>query len=179
MTRLLNTRTTLKKLTAGLCVALGLGLAAPSIAQADDEPLVTFKVLSPEMALAAATAALEACRADDHQVAVAVVDRFGVEQVILRDRYAGPHTPDTATRKARTAVSFRTPTLELVRMMETEPTFSGLGGVKDAIMLGGGLPIEAAGSIVGGIGISGAPCGECDETCAQAGIEAIEADIAF
>jgi len=38
---------------------------------------------------------------------------MGGTQVMLRDRYAGPHTPDTAERKAWTAVSFRADTLEL------------------------------------------------------------------
>ena len=46
-------------------------------------------------------------------------------------------------------------------------------------MVAGGLPIEAAGSVVGGIGVSGAPGGELDEGCAKAGIEAISEDLAF
>ncbi len=44
-------------------------------------------------------------------------------------------------------------------------------------MLGGGVPIEAGGSIVGGVGISGAPSGEADDACARAGIEAVTADL--
>ncbi len=143
------------------------------------EGLVTFKVLSPELALKAADGALQRCRADGYQVAVAVVDRFGIQQVMLRDRYAGPHTPSTATRKAWTAVSFRTGTVDLNALVTEDPAVAGLRNIDGALVLGGGLPIEAAGSIVGGIGISGAPSGAFDEACAQAGIEAIEEDIAF
>jgi len=45
--------------------------------------------------------------------------------------------------------------------------------------LGGGLPIEAAGALVGGIGVSGAPGGDLDQACAQAGIDAIQMDLDF
>jgi uncharacterized protein GlcG (DUF336 family) len=51
--------------------------------------------------------------------------------------------------------------------------------VEGALMIGGGVPVEAAGSIVAGIGISGAPGGEADDACARAGIEAVADKIAF
>jgi len=108
-----------------------------------------------------------------------VVDRFGIQQVLLRDRFAGPHTPSTATRKAWTAVSFRAGTVELSQRMIETPSIAGIRFVEGALVLGGGLPIEAAGSIVGGIGVSGAPGGEMDEACGRAGIAAIEQEIAF
>jgi len=75
----------------------------------------SVKLLTPETALKAARAALERCRATGYQVTVAVTDRMGVVQVLLRDRYAGAHTPDMASAKAYTAVSFRTNTTELAR----------------------------------------------------------------
>ena len=85
--------------------AAALALGA-STAQADDSAFVEFKVLKPELALQAAVAAMEHCRAEGYQVGVAVVDRFGVTQAFVRDRFAGAHTLETATRKAWTAVSF-------------------------------------------------------------------------
>ncbi len=39
--------------------------------------------------------------------------------------------------------------------------------------MGGGMPIRAKGSIVGGIGVSGAPGGDADDACARAGIRAV------
>src|SRR5688572_30899672 len=77
------------------------------------EATYTVKILTPESALKAAQAALKSCRDRGFQVTVAVVDRMGVVQVLLRDRFAGPHTPDMASAKAYTAVSFRTNTTEL------------------------------------------------------------------
>ena len=43
----------------------------------------------------------------------------------------------------------------------------------------GGLTIEAGGSLLGAIGVSGAPGGEADEVCAAAGIKAIAEDLEF
>ena len=54
-----------------------------------------------------------------------------------------------------------------------------VGGSAVPLALGGGLPIEADGAIVGGIGVSGAPGPDIDADCAQAGIDAIFDEIAF
>ncbi len=148
-------------------------------AVAEDPALVTFKVLNPSVALELAQAALESCRKSGYQVAVSVVDRFGTPQVLLRDRFAGPHTPETARRKAWTAISFRTDTLELSKISAAGQAQSGVRFVNEALMIGGGVPVEAAGSIVAGIGISGAPGGEADDACARAGIEAVADKIEF
>jgi uncharacterized protein GlcG (DUF336 family) len=161
-----------------LCVTAVGFLAVPGAA-AEEPALVTFKVLNPAVALELAQAALEDCRKSGFQVAVSVVDRFGTPQVLLRDRFAGPHTPETARRKAWTAISFRTDTLELSKLTMAGQAQSGVRFVEGALMIGGGVPVEAAGSIVAGIGISGAPGGEADDACARAGIEAVADKIAF
>ena len=90
---------------------LATGLVLPGTTPA--KSLATYQMLTPETALELAQASLKSCRGKGFQVAVAVVDRMGVTQVIVRDRFAGPHTPDTARRKAWTAVSFRTDTLSM------------------------------------------------------------------
>ncbi|AVT83343.1 GlcG/HbpS family heme-binding protein [Rhodopseudomonas palustris] len=158
-------------------VVVGLTLlAAPARA---DDALVTSKSLSPELALDAAKAALGECRKQGFQVAVTVVDRSGLPQVMLRDRFAGAHTPSTATGKAWTAVSFKTGTGELANMTKPGMPQSGLRDLPGVVVLGGGLIVEAAGSLVAGIGVSGAPGGEADEACAKAGIEAIKDKLDF
>lgn len=151
------------------------GLLLFSLATASaDEPLLSFKVLSPETALELAQATLKACREKGYQVAVAVVDRSGTPQVMLRDRYAGTHTPGTATRKAWTATSFRENTLALGEATQAGKPQSGVRFVDGALMLGGGVLVEAAGSMVGAVGVSGTPSGEQDDACAKAGVAAIE-----
>ena len=162
----------MKSMLLNTTVILGL-LSGPALAVAEDA-LVSFKALTPDTALELAQATLKACRDKGYQVAVAVVDRAGTPQVMLRDRYAGAHTPDTATRKAWTAASFRADTLSLGEETQAGKAQSGVRFVENALMLGGGVLVEAAGSMVGAVGVSGAPNGEQDDACARAGVAAIE-----
>ena len=157
---------------AVVAVALSLaGAATPAFGQG--EGLRSFRVMKPGTALDLARAALDDCRSRGYQVAVAVVDRFGATQVVLRDELAGAHTPETARRKAWTAVSFRTDTLTLAEVTEAGGAASGIRHVSGAMMVGGGIPVEAAGEMVGGVGVSGAPGGDADAECAAAGIDAV------
>jgi uncharacterized protein GlcG (DUF336 family) len=151
---------------------------ACGVARAQDA-LVTYKTMSPEIALDLARTALADCRQRGYQVAVAVVDRFGVTQVVLRDRFAGPHTPATAAGKAWTAVSFRTNTSELVALTQPGTPQAGVRDLPGAVVLGGGMMVEAGGSMVGAVGVSGAPGGDADDACAKAGIAAIQDKLDF
>jgi uncharacterized protein GlcG (DUF336 family) len=154
-------------------IALGALVACNAWAQAT----FTVKVLTPETALKAARAALERCRANGFQVSVAVTDRMGVVQVLLRDRFAGPHTPDMATAKAYTAASFRTNTTELAEATQPGRPQSGIRNRPGVAAVGGGMMIEAGGSLLGAIGVSGAPGGKEDDACAAAGIGAIREEL--
>ncbi len=136
------------------------------------------KQLTLETAQKAAQAALNHCRKQGAQVAVAVVDRAGNTQVMLRDRFAGAHTPEAATNKAWTAVSFKTNTTELARETEPGRPHSGVRHWTRVVVVGGGMTIQAGGQLLGGIGISGAP-GAMDDDCAKAGIKAISDEIEF
>jgi uncharacterized protein GlcG (DUF336 family) len=137
------------------------------------------KMLTPETALKAAQAALKKCRDQGYQVAVAVVDRGGLTQVVLRDRFAGAHTPRMAVDKAWTAVSFRTNTADLERVTQPGMPQSGIRHRPRVTVVAGGLMIEGGGTLLGGMGVSGAPGGDRDDVCAQAGIAAIRDSIEF
>jgi len=163
-----------QKLFATLAIALLFMVQARA-----QDALVTFKSLSPEVALDLARAALADCRKRGYQATVAVVDRFGVAQVMLRDRFAGPHTPSTAVGKAWTAVSFRTNTTELALASKEGTSQSGVRQLPGAVILGGGILIEAGGALVGAVGVSGAPGGDADDACAKAGIEAVRDRLEF
>src|SRR5512140_2713148 len=132
-----------------LIVAATLALAVPP-AWAGDDAVVVYKSLSPEVALEAAQAAMKKCRDSGYQIAVAVVDRFGQPQVMLRDRFAGPHTADTAVRKGYTASSSRTATGELAKLIRSGQLDPALAQLPQVAMIGGGSMIEAAGSVLGG-----------------------------
>jgi uncharacterized protein GlcG (DUF336 family) len=159
-----------------LALLLAPLLSAPARAE---ENLVTFKSMSVDLALTLARAALADCQKQGYQVAVAVVDRFGVTQVLLRDRFAGAHTVPTATGKAWTAVSFRTNTSDLVTATGPGSPQAGVRNLPGATIIAGGVMVEAAGTLVGAIGVSGAPGGVNDEACAMAGIAAIRDKLDF
>src|ERR1700759_4692413 len=99
-------------LAASFVVALAVPVRA-------EDATVTYKSLSPDVALEAAQAALKQCRSDGYQVAVVVLDRFGEPQVLLRDRFAGLPASRTATDKAWTALGFRANTSDLARSIQS------------------------------------------------------------
>jgi len=94
--------------------------------------------------------------------------------VVLRDTLAMDLTLPISKQKAYTAMSFNSATSQL------EGRFPGAYSVPkidSLIIAAGGLPITGGGSIIGGIGVSGAPSGEQDEKCAQAGIDAVKFEL--
>src|SRR5882757_2191271 len=159
--------------------ALTIYALAGSVQTGAQESLVTHKSLAPAIALDLAQAALIDCQQRGYQVAVAVVDRFGVIQVVLRDRYAGPHTPATASGKAWTAATFRNSTSNLFAISQPGMMQAGIRNLPGVVIVGGGLIVESGGSLVGAIGVSGAPGGDADEACARAGVEAIQGKLDF
>ena len=109
----------------------------PIPAAADEDAVMTLKSLTPDAALEVAIAALEACRAEGFQVAVAVVDRSGVTQILIRDRFAGTHTIETSTRKAWTAASFKTSTADMAELVKSGE-ISGIEQLPYVALIGGG-----------------------------------------
>ena len=163
------------RLLAGALTASAFCVAA----QAQQQATFAVRSITPEAALRAAQAALQSCSRTGYQVAVAVSDRAGHPLVMLRDRLAGPHTPETAVNKAYTALTFKMDTVAFARATQGTEASSGIRQLPRVVAIGGGLPIEAAGSLVGSIGVSGAPGGDADDACAKAGIAAIKDDLEF
>ena len=154
-------------------LALTLVVARGALAEDKSGDLMQFRQLSLELAGEIAWNALKACRRQDAQVAVAVVDRGGRTQVLLRDALAGPHTIQVSQGKALTALSFRIPTSQLAAETAPGSPASGLRNVDGVTAIGGGLVIQSRGSVVGAIGVSGAPGPAHDEACAKAGIDSV------
>ena len=154
----------------GIVLVLGL-FPYPVKAQG----LPTEKVLPLSLSTEAAEAALAACEKQGYHVSVAVVDRDGLVRTLMRTDGAGPHTLDSSSRKAYTAASLGRPTGDLVKAVSGNPANEGLRNMNEKILiLAGGLPVKAGDEVVGGIGVGGAPGGEKDEACAQAGLDKIK-----
>ena len=157
-----------------IVAAAALLFAGAALAQ---QATHSVRSLTPEAALRAARAALASCAKSGFQVAVVVTDRSAIPLVMLRDRHAGPHTPGTAQGKAYSALTFKTDTTSLGRATQAGQPMSGIRELPGVLAIGGGLMIESAGSLVGAIGVSGAPGGEADEACARSGIAEIRDDL--
>lgn len=145
------------------------------VANAEDQPpMVNIKRLSLDIAMKMGKAAIDMCRKKGVQVAVTIIDRGGHPQVVLRDVLAMDLTLTISRQKAYTAMSFNSPTSKLTNRF---PGQFSVGKVNGILIAAGGLPITAGGNILGGIGVSGAPSGETDESCAKAGIDAVSDDL--
>ncbi len=150
-----------------------LMLAGP--ASAND--VLTVKQLSLELATDIAQRAVQQCRKAGYQVSAVVVDRSGAVQVVMRDALASRFTIEIAQKKANAVVlsgvassTFRKNRADIRAEMNH---------VEGILMLDGGLPIRAAGALLGAVGVSGAPGGEKDEACAAAALAAVQERLEF
>jgi len=157
-----------------LLPALALGVCATAQVKADDEEKMVVQInrMTLETATAVAQATVEACRAKGIQIGVTVVDRDGIPQVTLRDTIAPTITLGISEGKAYAAVMFNVATSEL-----GERANGPIGRVPGVVMSAGGVPIQIGGALLGGVGVSGAPSGETDQECAQAGVDAVATDL--
>ena len=149
---------------AGVC-------AAPAVAD-EDVMVVDIKRLTLDMAAKVGMATIEACRAQGIQIGVTVVDRNGIVQFQARDTVAPVITLGISQGKAYAATNFSVNSSGLA-----ERANGPIGRVPGVVMSAGAVLIQAGGTIYGAVGVSGAPDGETDEACAQAGFEAISDDL--
>ncbi len=146
-------------------------LVASVASFATAQALVTERSISVAAALELASAALERCRADGYKVTITVINRHTRPAVVLSDDGANPHTIENSLRKAYTAFTTRTATVEMAK--RPQPALAGFMLLEKISPLDGGLPIFAGKELVGAVGISGAPGGDKDAACAQVGIDKI------
>jgi uncharacterized protein GlcG (DUF336 family) len=149
-----------------LAVATLVLMGAFSIAGLSQD-LLTQKVISLDMAQTMAQAAVLQCRANGYRVSATVLDNGGNIKVVIRDDGAGLGSLDLSRRKAYSSLIFRRTSGESVKIfgaMTPPPSIAG------TVMLAGGVPIKVGTETIGALGVSGAPGGDKDEVCADAGI---------
>jgi uncharacterized protein GlcG (DUF336 family) len=136
------------------------------------ETVVAQNRITVKASATAVGAAMDKCQADKLAfVTVALVDRFGTVQALLRGDNAAEHTIEAAKQKAYTAAAFGAPTSELAKRINGNGP--GIDDLPGTLFLAGGVPLKVNGVSVAGIGVGGAPDGALDEACAAAGAAAI------
>jgi uncharacterized protein GlcG (DUF336 family) len=150
-----------------LLASVSMFIAAPALAQAPQ--VQVEKNISMAMSLAIIQGALEQCTKDGYKVSITIVDKGGNVAAQLRGDGTNPHTMEFSRLKAYTARTRNQTSLQTMKMLE-DPANAFIRQIPGVVGVGGGVPIRAGTEVIGGIGVSGAPGGEKDEVCANAGI---------
>ena len=146
-------------------LATSVLVAGPALAQAPQ----TEKNVSMALSMAIMQGALDQCAKDGYKVSVVIVDKGGNVAASVRGDGTGPHTMEFARMKAYTARTRNQTSLATMKQME-DPAMGFLRQIPNVVGVGGGVPIHAGNEVIGGVGVSGAPGGEKDEVCANAGL---------
>lgn len=155
--------------------AAALLLALPLSAAARD--VITQRNVSLELARDLAQAAVDACRERGWQVTATVVNRAGDVQALLRDDLASRYTLQIAREKAEAVILSGVASSDFRRnRQDIRMEMNHVGGI---LVLEGGVPIQAAGTMIGALGVSGAPGGDNDEICAKAAVEKLRERLEF
>ncbi|MEN8205753.1 MAG: heme-binding protein [Pseudomonadota bacterium] len=149
-------------------------LAMPAVRAAD---IVNVKLMTLDLAVDIAQGAIDTCREDGYRISVVVVDRSGRVQVVMRDVFANQYMTQLAQAKANAVVLSNTSSSALRK--NRADIAAELNLLDDLLVLDGGLPVTLAGSMIGAVGVSGAPGGDKDEACAQRGIDSVQERLDF
>ncbi|MGO8912293.1 MAG: GlcG/HbpS family heme-binding protein [Bradyrhizobium sp.] len=160
----------MRPLRLALLASASMFAAAPAFAQA---PQVE-KNVSMGLSLAIIQGAIEQCTKDGYKVSVTIVDRSGNVAAQLRGDGTSPHTMEFSRLKAYTARTRNQTSLQTMKLLE-DPANAFIRQIPGVVGVGGGVPIRAGNEVIGGVGVSGAPGGEKDEVCANAGLAKVEA----
>jgi len=146
-----------------------LAMAATAQAQVVDKKALTLEGAKKVVAAAVA----EAKRINAPGGVIAVVDDGGNLMALERLDNTFAAGANISIGKARTAALFKRPTKAFEDIIGKGRT--SMVALKDFTPLQGGVPIEFGGSIIGGVGVSGAASAQQDEELAIAGAKALSA----
>jgi uncharacterized protein GlcG (DUF336 family) len=130
--------------------------------------LPTTKILTMDVAEVIAQGAMAKCRADGYKVTVLVVDSMNAPKALIRDDGASASTTEVAKMKATATMLYNRPS------GPATPPPAGQAAppatIPGTINAQGGVPIKVGESTIGAVAVSGAPGGDKDAACANAGI---------
>jgi uncharacterized protein GlcG (DUF336 family) len=155
----------MRRVRLAVIASLSVLATSPALAQA---PQVE-KNVSMAMALAIIQGTLEQCTKDGYKVSVVIVDKAGNVAASVRGDGTNPHTMEFGRLKAYTSRTRGQTSLEFMKLT-SDPANAYLKQIPNTVAVGGGVPIKVGNEVIGAVGVSGAPGGEKDEVCANAGI---------
>ena len=155
----------MRRVRLAVLASVSILAASPALAQA---PQVE-KNVSMAMALAIIQGTIEQCTKDGYKVSVVIVDKAGNVAASVRGDGTNPHTMEFGRLKAYTSRTRGQTSLEFMKLT-SDPANAYLKQIPNTVAVGGGVPIRAGNEVIGAVGVSGAPGGEKDEVCANAGI---------
>jgi uncharacterized protein GlcG (DUF336 family) len=132
-----------------------------------------------KVALEAAQAAVESCKASGYNITVTILDADMTTRIVLRGDASRDGTVQVSYRKAYTVLKSGMTSGEFGKTVkDVAPVPAGslpgpVNGDPNLITWAGGLPIKVDGEVVGAMSASGAPGGEKDEACVRAGFAKI------
>lgn len=107
------------------------------------------------------------------KIAIAILDAAGNTILMTAGDGVGPHNLMAAKRKAFTALSTKTSTLQLSRNVAANTDTINLNSLPELLLLGGGVPIIMNNNVIGSIGIAGAGGPEQDNLLAEQTIKIV------
>lgn len=148
--------------------------AGTALAQAP-APAAPPPAMPEALALEAAQTAIAACQANGYKVAVAVVDSAGGTHLLVGAEGIRQGALDSSIKKAFTSVTMKSSSADIEANVKTDAALQAkIAADPKLFARAGGLPVMSKGSIVGAIGVGGAPGGEKDEACAIKGLEKVK-----
>ena len=100
-------------------------------------------------------------------VSVAILDAAGVTILLAKNDSVGVHNTEASRRKAYTALSTKTTTLQLMHNAADNKDAHNLNTLPELLLLGGGVPIWYKENLIGAIGVSGGGSEENDDNIAK------------
>jgi len=151
------------KLTRFALMAAAAAYSTSAFAQ-----LPSSKILTMDVAQQIAQEAMAKCRADGYKVTVLVVDAMNAPKAMLRDDGATPSTTEVAKMKATATMLYNRPSgpAQQPPAGQAAPPAT----IPGTINAQGGVPIKVGDATIGAVAVSGAPGGDKDAACANAGI---------
>lgn len=172
----------IKRVQRLLCITvLGAGVSICS-AKAQSH-IVSLQKLDWSTAEHLAAEAVRVCQAQGYSVTATVVDTTGHQQVVIKGDTVPLQSLSVSYRKAYTAYSYglafnKNTTSELIAAKVTGPANGALNTIPEVLFVPGGVTLRTASgtTVLGGLGVSGAPGGDKDEACALAAVKKFQAD---